>query len=149
MLYRTEHVKLHTLIHITTTSFHTLIHITSTILTIKSCIPMNFRLCVDLQEGHLSSIISRNLQRLIIGHDRCAGRWLTSLPSCHAWSWSHNVANKARTSLILSLMFSSSRLFRCSSIFDAVCVHASGHTYNVQVNILNKLWCNQNNYFRT
>ena len=41
-----------------TTSFHTLIHITSTNLTIESCIPRNFRLCADLQEGHLSSIIS-------------------------------------------------------------------------------------------
>ena len=47
MLYRTEHVKLHTLIHITTTSFHTLIHITSTSLTIKSCIPRNFKLHPD------------------------------------------------------------------------------------------------------
>ena len=47
MLYRTEHVKLHTLIHITTTSFHTLIHITSTSLTIESCIPRNFKLHPD------------------------------------------------------------------------------------------------------
>jgi len=64
-----------------------------------------------------------HLQHLIIGHDRCVGSWLTSLPSCHAWSWSHNVANKARTSLILSLKFPSSRLFHYSSVFAQSCVY--------------------------
>ena len=76
MLYRTEHVKLHTLIHITTTSFHTIIHITSTSLTIESCIPRNFKLHPD---PHNHKYWDLQIDRSASTKASCSSTWVEVL----------------------------------------------------------------------